>query len=206
MLETIIGTLKESVWLVVLILVLFLYWVTLKKEVFTYTVEDSQLDSGFKTAVQRILRGSKWNKYRAYREARQGERAMIRIKLAHRDDLAEYRDKTEYYDDAKTKPIRFSYTVHPGGDSDQIKVLIDHRNWLDGVSESGLSVLQYREYVINHEFGHALGYDHQPCEPGEGTCPVMYQSTRGCPRGRTCGFEPTPQDLTKILPYVISTW
>lgn len=37
---------------------------------------------------------------------------------------------------------------------------------------------QYQAYVINHEMGHALGYDHSKAVAG-GPCAVMYQQTRG---------------------------
>ena len=36
---------------------------------------------------------------------------------------------------------------------------------------------RYRIYLINHEFGHALGLGHEPSDTSH--CPVMYQHTKG---------------------------
>ena len=49
---------------------------------------------------------------------------------------------------------------------------------------------------------HALGYDHQPCNTTtatNGRCPIMYQSTIGCPEGFKCGYNISAADYTKRL-------
>jgi Protein of unknown function (DUF3152) len=56
-------------------------------------------------------------------------------------------------------------------------VMINLDRWLNAVPEYKGDVALYRQYVINHEVGHGLGFDHQAC-PGPGRpAPVMQQQT-----------------------------
>lgn len=50
--------------------------------------------------------------------------------------------------------------------------------WMRGAAPSRLSLEMYRQYVVSHEMGHSLGYDHVKC-PGSGPAPVMMQQTLG---------------------------
>lgn len=51
-------------------------------------------------------------------------------------------------------------------------------NWLHGSKASGLSLTNYRKYLVNHEIGHILGLGHKK-PVGTGKCPVMVQQTLG---------------------------
>lgn len=50
--------------------------------------------------------------------------------------------------------------------------------WIHGAEPSRLSLDAYRQYMVSHEMGHSLGYDHVKC-PGSGPVPVMVQQTLG---------------------------
>lgn len=58
-------------------------------------------------------------------------------------------------------------------------VMINLDRWLHAVPDYRGDVALYRQYLINHEVGHQLGYGHQTC-PGPGlVAPVMQQQTFG---------------------------
>src|SRR5690606_2264506 len=72
-------------------------------------------------------------------------------------------------------------SCHTGG-----RVVLNLHRWMLSVPhyvEAGEPLRHYRQMVLNHEVGHALGLGHESC-PGEGEpAPVMQQQTialRGC--------------------------
>jgi predicted Zn-dependent protease len=147
--------------------------------------------------VKNIIKKSGWNNEFQLIEVNNRKDADIVITLAERPSLDKYHTTPIYYDDGRE--VRLSWTIATG--NYKRKILIDKENWLNGVPDSGLSIKDYRTYVINHEFGHGLGFEHQPCDcQGQKcVCPVMYQMTRGVPEYGVPGYTVTPQDYTGLL-------
>lgn len=58
-------------------------------------------------------------------------------------------------------------------------VYLNSDRWKHGSEKSKLKLSDYRQYVVTHEIGHILGYDHVGC-PGNGhPAPLMMQQTLG---------------------------
>jgi len=58
-------------------------------------------------------------------------------------------------------------------------VVLNAQRWAFGAQAFGTDLSGYRQYLVNHEFGHALGFNHVGC-PGRGRpAPVMMQQTKG---------------------------
>ena len=70
------------------------------------------------------------------------------------------------------------------------RVILNAARWVRGALSYQGDVGSYRPYMINHEVGHALGLDHQPC-PAEGApAPVMMQQTFGIANNQVAHLDP----------------
>jgi Protein of unknown function (DUF3152) len=70
------------------------------------------------------------------------------------------------------------------------RVVLNAKRWLLGAESYRSDLSNYRRYLVNHEFGHALGKRHVDC-PGPGRlAPVMMQQTKGL---GACRKNPWPQ-------------
>ncbi|HEV7583513.1 MAG TPA: DUF3152 domain-containing protein [Mycobacterium sp.] len=96
------------------------------------------------------------------------------------------------------------------GPDRQARVFINEARWVRGAVPFEGDVGSYRQYVINHEVGHAIGYvRHEPCDKQGGLAPVMMQQTFSTSNddaakfdpeyvkadGKTCRFNPWPYPI-----------
>ncbi len=59
------------------------------------------------------------------------------------------------------------------------RIIVNSWRWQNGAGAFDGDLASYRHYLVNHEFGHALGRGHRSC-PGSGRpAPVMMQQTKG---------------------------
>ena len=96
------------------------------------------------------------------------------------------------------------------GPEAQRRVFINEARWVRGAVPFQGDVGSYRQYLINHEVGHAIGYQHhEPCDENGGLAPVMMQQTFSTadndaarfdpdtvkPDGKACRFNPWPYPI-----------
>lgn len=77
---------------------------------------------------------------------------------------------------------RLCYPMRTGGKyscRNRETVALNLARWESGIEEYSANLDIYRQYLVNHEVGHFLGYSHRKC-PGTGElAPVMMQQTKG---------------------------
>ena len=90
------------------------------------------------------------------------------------------------------------------------RVFINLARWVRGAVPFQGDIGSYRQYLINHEVGHAIGYTtHEPCDRNGGLAPIMMQQTFSTsdndatrydpesvkPDGKTCRFNSWPYPI-----------
>lgn len=59
------------------------------------------------------------------------------------------------------------------------KMYLNADRWFHGSKESRLDLDNYRQYMVSHEMGHILGFDHEKCPCDGCRAPIMMQQTVG---------------------------
>ncbi|MGY1894830.1 DUF3152 domain-containing protein [Nocardia gipuzkoensis] len=71
------------------------------------------------------------------------------------------------------------------------RVVLSEVRWVRGALAFEGDIGSYRQYLINHEVGHAIGYhQHQACETEGGLAPVMMQQTFGTENNDIAALDP----------------
>ncbi|MCK7642148.1 DUF3152 domain-containing protein [Corynebacterium antarcticum] len=76
--------------------------------------------------------------------------------------------------------------------SDGNRVLLNESRWIRGALPFGGDLGSYRQYLINHEVGHGIGFAaHEPCGGDGELAPVMMQQTLSLSNSVLTGISPT---------------
>lgn len=74
---------------------------------------------------------------------------------------------------------------------DQARVFINEARWVRGATSFQGDIGSYRQYVVNHEVGHAIGYrQHEPCPENGALAPIMMQQTFSTSNNDGARFDP----------------
>jgi hypothetical protein len=71
------------------------------------------------------------------------------------------------------------------------RVYLNLARWVRGARSFQGDIGSYRQYLVNHEVGHAIGFpDHEPCPADGALAPIMMQQTFGVTNGDIFRLDP----------------
>lgn len=144
-------------------------------QLFTYTIEIEdgvELEGGpvgFASTVDSTLRNPKsWIGSGRYRFQRidDNRTAILRISLTSQETTRRLCGFRIPFDASCWK-------------AEENRVVINTARWARGAVAFQGNVVQYQQYVVNHEVGHGLGFPHVACDGPGRLAPVMMQQTWG---------------------------
>ncbi|MGH3932741.1 MAG: DUF3152 domain-containing protein [Pseudonocardiaceae bacterium] len=144
-------------------------------QLFTYTVEledGVELEGGpqgFAATVDSTLNNPKsWIGSKRYQFQRIEDSAAADLRISLTSQLTT-REVCGYR-------IPFDASCWQGDDR---RAVINLARWVRGAVAFQGNVVQYQQYVVNHEVGHGLGFPHTSCDVSGQLAPVMMQQTWG---------------------------
>ncbi|WP_168702299.1 DUF3152 domain-containing protein [Gordonia paraffinivorans] len=73
----------------------------------------------------------------------------------------------------------------------QARVALNEARWVRGALSYQGDDIAYRQYLVNHEVGHGIGYaDHEPCRENGALAPVMMQQSFGVANSEIMALDP----------------
>lgn len=71
------------------------------------------------------------------------------------------------------------------------RVVLNEARWVRGAIAFAGDDLTYRQYLVNHEVGHGIGYEkHQPCKEDGALAPIMMQQSFGTANAQILALDP----------------
>lgn len=73
----------------------------------------------------------------------------------------------------------------------EARVVLNEARWVRGATVFAGDDMAYRQYLVNHEVGHGIGYEkHRPCEENGALAPIMMQQTFGTANSEILALDP----------------
>ncbi|MGV9857353.1 DUF3152 domain-containing protein [Gordonia sp. NPDC003425] len=71
------------------------------------------------------------------------------------------------------------------------RVTLNEARWVRGALSYQGDDMAYRQYLVNHETGHGIGYDHhEPCKENGALAPIMMQQSFGTSNSEILALDP----------------
>lgn len=87
------------------------------------------------------------------------------------------------------------------------RVVINQARWERGALAFEGDIGLYRQYLINHEVGHGIGYEHHvPCPANGALAPIMMQQTFGVANSDIVALDPDMPDVDRSLVCRPNAW